>query len=64
MRKGRKSKGPSGAIKTVRDLERRSPYRLRTPEETASNRRDFLKKLDSDTVDFARREFAKLGLYQ
>lgn len=64
MTKRGKNKVPSGAIKTVRDLERRSPHRHLSPEEMAANRRDLLKRLDPDTADMTRREFARLGLHQ
>jgi len=52
----------SGAIKTVEDLRRRSPYRDRKIEQS-DNRRRLIDKLDPKTAELARREFAKLGLF-
>ena len=64
--KGRKNKRKSGAIKTVKDLQRRSRYHdhdLDRKIEQSDNRRKFIEKLDKKTGEFARREFAKLGLF-
>ena len=66
MAKSRKRR--SGAIKTVEDLRRRSPYRYRDADpdrkiEQSDNRRKLIDKLDSKTAELARREFAKLGLF-
>ena len=64
--KGRKNKRKSGAIKTVKDLQRRRPYRdldLDRKIKQSDNRRKFIEKLDKKTGEFARREFAKLGLF-
>jgi hypothetical protein len=63
MKRGR-NKGKSGAIKTVKDLERRVPKRFLTDPETAQNRRELLERLNPEAADFTRREFAKLGLFQ
>ena len=56
----------SGAIKSVADLRRRSPYRdldLERKIEQSDNRRKLIDSLDPKTAAFARREFAKLGLF-
>ena len=68
MKRG-KNKGKSGAIKSTKDLARRSPYRLSEEREIdrkieqSNYRRKLLAKLDPETAKFAQREFAKLGLF-
>jgi len=62
--KGKRSR--SGAIKTVADLRRHSPYRdydLDRKIEQSDNRRKFIDTLDPKTAEFARKELAKLGLF-
>jgi hypothetical protein len=44
----------------IRERERRD---LDRKIKESDNRRALLKKLDPDTAEFTRREFAKLGLY-
>jgi len=64
--KRRKKKSPSGAIKSLEDLRRQSPYRnldLDRKIEQSKNRQKLFASLDPKTEAFARREFAKLGLF-
>jgi len=57
-------RGKSGAIKTIEDLERHSPYRsLDRKMEESDNRNKLIAKMDPKTAAFARKEFAKLGLF-
>lgn len=57
MAKGRKTKGKR------RPLDRDRYISLDRKIEESNNRQKLLKKLDPATRDFARREFAKLGLF-
>jgi len=57
MSKGRKTKGKQ------RPLDRDRYTSLDRKIEESNNRQKLLKKLDPSTREFARAEFAKLGLY-
>jgi hypothetical protein len=64
--KGKKVKRKRGAIKTVDDLRRGrfgGPDILNEKIEESDNRHKLMAKMDPDTAEFARREFAKLGLF-
>ena len=63
MKRG-KNKGKSGAIKTVDDLRRIGEERILNEKiEQSNNRQKLMAKLDPQTAEFARREFARLGLF-
>ena len=63
MKKGR-NKRRSGAIKNVRELRRHSPYRFLDKKiKESDNRHKLMENMDAETAAFARREFAKLGLF-
>jgi hypothetical protein len=60
--RGRRRK--SGAIKTVDDLRRHGEARILNEKiEQSNNRQKLMAKMDPKTAAFARREFARLGLF-
>jgi hypothetical protein len=66
MPRDKMKRSRSGAIKTIDDLRRRSPYKdrdLNRKIEQSNNRHKLLASMDPKTAEFARREFAKLGLF-
>lgn len=63
MKRG-KNRGKSGAIKSAEDLRRRGEKRtLDEKIKQSDNRRRLIDSLDPETAAFARREFARLGLF-
>ena len=71
MRKGKQKskvrfdrKRKSGAIKTEDDLRRIGERNILEEKiKQSDNRQKLIAKIDPDTAAFARREFAKLGLF-
>lgn len=64
MKRGRRkrtTKRKSGRVLCEKRLQRQHEM---GQEEEAANRRKLLASLDPETREFARREFAKLGLFQ
>ena len=57
-------KGKNGKRHDAPTIKARSERKRLTPEQTAENRRKFLKSLDAKTRSFAAAEFANLGLFQ